>query len=451
MTRADQPQFFSDRDPLGSLELQAERLVAAMRQWGLGKVDERETIHFCGLIHHPEKGAVVFLPREARTGKHTEDLKTASLTMRALARFGAETSNREFANDGETGNPGALSVIKRLADDFRDHGLFSERTRLRTRNSGKPDWSRTVKREIAMPDRYGQPVYTDIRASRAVKTSEALLAQIQAAVLKEINVAHGWWLPGAAARKNDLVSYSQPPFLRATWARKLDALLPSLYSARSVFLAEYLRHYLHETRASTNGSFVFGVSDFHSVWETILRETIVRSPHDKRRNWNSELPKPSYVYSDSKGGGQDARTRGMQTDIILENAASYTIVDAKYYAAKGASSAPGWPDIAKQLFYEKALREVVETVSDTRIPIRNVFAFPSKTNDGPLRRAELRRADQALTSGSFSTIECVYISVATALSCYVSGNQGVILPTFNDIGDLGSAVAIAEQSARIKY
>jgi hypothetical protein len=427
MTRTDQPQFFSDRDLLGSLEHQAESVVAAMRKWGLGRVDERDTIHFCGLIHHPEKGAIVFLPREARTGKYIEDLKTASLTMRALARFGAETSKREFEDDGETGNPGVLSVIKRLSDNFRDHGLFSERTRLQTRNSGKPDWGSTVKREIAMPDRHGRPVYTDIRASRAVKTSEALLAQIQAAVLKEIIVGHGWWLPGVAARKADLVSCSQPPFPRATWARQLDALLPSLYSARSVFLAEYLRHYLRETRASTNGSFVFGVSDFHSVWETVLRETIVRSPHDKRRNWNSELPKPFYIYNDSIGGGHDARTRGMQTDIILENATSYTIVDAKYYAAKDASSAPGWPDIAKQLFYEKALREVVETKSDTRIPIRNVFAFPSKTNGGPLRRVELRRADQALASGSFSAIECVYVSVAAALICYVSGSQGVIL------------------------
>ncbi|MGJ8596777.1 LlaJI family restriction endonuclease [Sulfitobacter sp.] len=425
MMRADQPQFFSDRDPLGSLEHQAGSVVAAMRHWGLGRVDERETIHFCGLIHHPEKGAVLFLPREARTGDYTEDLKTASLTMRALAKFGAETSKREFEDDGETGNPGALSVIKRLADDFRDHGLFSERTRLQTRNSGKPDWGRTVKREIAMPDRNGQPVYTDIRANRAANTSEALLAQIQAAVLKEINVAHGWWLPGAVARKTELVSCSQPPFPRTTWARKLDALLPSLYSARSVFLAEYMRHYLRETRASTNGSFVFGVSDFHSVWEAVLRETIVRSAYDKRRNWNSKLPKPVYVHK--ADGTHDARSRGMQTDIILEDVTGYTIVDAKYYAAKSASSAPGWPDIAKQMFYEKALREVVETTSVPTTSIRNIFAFPSKTTNGPLSRVELQRIDGQPLGTDFPDIECAYISVASALELYVGGHQGVSL------------------------
>ena len=77
-----------------------------------------------------------------------------------------------------------------------------------------------------------------------------------------------------------LLSSQRPPFPRTTWARKLEAMLPSLYSARSLFLAEYLRFYLRETRASASGSFVFGVEDFHTVWETMLRETIARAPCD---------------------------------------------------------------------------------------------------------------------------------------------------------------------------
>lgn len=429
MTQANLPLFLSDRDPLVALERQAGTVVAAMRDWGLGRVDERETVHFCGLVHHPENGAVVFLPREAITGIQSEDLVTASLTMRALAKFGAETSKREFNDDGEAGNPGVLSVIKRLADDFRNHGLFSERTRLHTRNSGKPDWVRTVKLEIAMPDRNGHPVFTNIRSSRTANTSEALLAQIQAAVLREIHIAHGWWLSGVAARRADLTSCSRPPFPRSIWARKLDALLPSLYSARSVFLAEYLRYYLRETRASADGSFVFGVSDFHTVWETILRETIVRSPHDKRRNWNSELPKPVYVHKGD--GAHDARSRGMQTDIILEDSTGYTIVDAKYYAAKNAISAPGWPDIAKQMFYEKALREVVETTSASPVQIRNIFAFPGKKNVGPLNYVEMRHTGGKVVSNAFPKIECAYVSVQAALKFYVSGSQGVSLHSRN--------------------
>ena len=77
----------------------------------------------------PEDGSAVFLPREAKTGTSDCDYETARLTMKALARFSIETSNRQFQDDGETGNPELLSVIKKLSDDFVKNGLFFERLR----------------------------------------------------------------------------------------------------------------------------------------------------------------------------------------------------------------------------------------------------------------------------------------------------------------------------------
>jgi len=170
------PVILSDRDPVIVLTKNKNTVISAMREWGIGRVDKKETIHFCGLIHHPEEGAVVFLPREAKTGDPVTDMKTASLTMQSLARFGVETSKRDFAYDGDVGNPGALSVIKRLADDFQNHGLFSQRIRQRTMNSGKPDWMNTVQREIALPGHKGQPIFTNIRSSRPTRSSDALLS-----------------------------------------------------------------------------------------------------------------------------------------------------------------------------------------------------------------------------------------------------------------------------------
>lgn len=423
--RPDLLVFLSDRDPVAALDRHADTVLTAMRERGIGRLDDQKTVHYCGLIHHPEKGAVVFLPREAKTGNRDVDLETASLTMRALARFGTETSKRSFEDDGETGTLGALSVIKLLADDFRDHGLFSERIRQQTRNAGKPDWTKTVKHELAMPGHKGQPVFTDIRTSRATRNSDVLLTQIQAAVIREIHLAHAWWLSGTSSRRQELISCQRPPFPRTTWAKKLDSLLPSLYSGRSIFLAEYLRFYLRETRKSSDGSFVFGVSDFHSVWEAMLRETIIRSAHDRRRNWNSELPKPVYTLKDS--GILDPRSRGMQTDIILENEFDYTIVDAKYYAAKTAVTAPGWTDIAKQMFYEKALREIVDTVHMPSAIIHNIFVFPGKTNDGPLTNVEVRHTDGRAVSQAFRPIDCMYVSMREVLSHYVNNAQGVEL------------------------
>ena len=423
--RAEFPIFLSDRDPVAALEQRAEAVLSAMRERGIGRVDDQKTVHYCGLVHHPQKGAVFFLPREARTGDPNIDLKTASLTMGALARFGAETSKRDFEDYGDAGNPSALSVIKRLANDFRDYGLFSERIRRQTVNAGKPNWARTVTREISILSNRGQPIYADIRTSCAVNSRNVLLAQIQAAIIREIHSAHAWWLSGTSSRRQELLSCPRPPFPRTTWASKLDALLPSLYSTRSVKLANHLRDYLRDTRKSSNGAFVFGVSDFHTVWETMLRETLARSPKDRRRQWNAELPRPVYIHQNKSK--RDPRRRGMQLDIILEDEIGYTIVDAKYYEAKSAETAPGWPDIAKQIFYEKALREIVDKEGEPESVIRNIFAFPSRNGDGSLISSEIQHADGSPTTNMFPSIACAYVAVSDVLACYVAGSKGITI------------------------
>lgn len=419
------PIFHSDRDHITVLEAQASETLAAMQKWDVGRVFDGDRVSFCGLIHHPERGAYVFLPRPAKVESDVDNLTVATLMMKALARFGAETTKRKLEADGESGNPSALSVIRRLSDDFRDRGIFAERARSKTRNSGKPDWLRTLKRETTMPDRKGRPVFTDIRTSRPVSNNDVLLAQIQAAVMREIFAAHSWWLGGGSIGKHQLNACPRPPFPRELWARKLDALMPSLYSARALFLAAYLKHYLKETRASSDGTFIFGVNDFHTVWETILRETLVRSPADTLKNWNEILPKPVYIRND--GAAPEKRSRGMITDIILENDNNFIIVDAKYYAAQSAETAPGWPDIAKQMFYENALREVLKRTAVAPVEIRSVFVFPSRTNEGPLARVVMQHLDGTPLSTDFPSILCAYVSISGALESYVSGAKHINL------------------------
>lgn len=425
MVQPESPSFFSDREQVSSLAQSFEKVKDVMSRWGIGKIDDRQTVHFCGLIQHPDLGTLVFLPREAKTNVPHQDMKIGSMTMRALARFATENSEREFESDGETGNLNALSVIARLADDFAANGLFSERVRYKTRNSGKPDWVRTIKHELAVHSNGDQGFYSEVSTTRTNRSSEILLAQIQAAVIREIYSAHGWWLQQAGSRRHELFSCGRPPIPRRHWSKALDSMLTTLYSRRSIYVAKYLRHYLMETRASSDGSFVFGVEDFHAVWEAMLRETIIRSPHDRRRQWNSMLPKPVYLRTNEQPS--ERRARGMQADIILENESSYTIVDAKYYAAKNADTAPGWPDIAKQIFYEKAIREVVDTNTELPVSITNIFVFPGKLNHGPLSEVVIQHTDGRAVSSAFPPVSCAYVAISDALFYYVRRSQGISL------------------------
>lgn len=396
----------SDRMPVKGLAAKDEPLLDAMNEWGIGKVDSKETIHFCGLVRDKEGRTAIFLPRSMQD----KSISAARLTMRTLAHFGQTTSNRKFDTDGDHGNPGSLAVIHRLARDFQKFGLFAERQRVRSRNSGKPDWKRTVTRKRAYGIEGSDEVFPDIATTRTIDSNDTLLAQLQTAIIEEIIEQHGWWLEGARARRSELRWQKKPHQPRALWAVLLDGLMPQLYSARSIFLAKYLAYYLQDCRASNSGSFVFGIEDFHTVWEQMLGATL----HGVEPHWNQKLPRA--VYETPLGELGEAPERRMLTDIVIRNATGYTIVDAKYYAATSVTSVPGWPDIAKQMFYEMALRSVVGNEPH----IGNCFIFPAPMAGSPrYKRITMRPAVKGTSVAAFPQIKCHYMRLDEVMSAYV--------------------------------
>lgn len=388
--------------------------MAALLTREMGKVDRRKQVHFCGMVRDDAGNTAVFLPHGAqKTTYH------ARLTMSALARYGNDASDRSFDLDGEAGNSGALSVILRLAEDFRQNGVFSERQRVLSQNSGKPDWKRTVTKELAFHLEGTGDIYTDIATSRTVASNETMLAQVQSLVLAEIIDHHGWWIDGLQSRHADLRGIQVPKEKRSQLPAILNNLLPRLYSRRAIFLATYLRYYLQEDRGSSGGNLVFGVEDFHSVWETMLRKTLV----NVEASWNERLPKA--VYTSGKHQAADAPERGMLTDIVLRKGTELTVVDAKYYRATSGNTVPGWPDIAKQMFYELAVRSVVPKGTT----VQNCFAFPSgMRGGGTFEKVVMMPRKAGGTVAGFPEIYCHYLDVGEIMQAYVNNRSDVVLP-----------------------
>ncbi|MDR8330486.1 LlaJI family restriction endonuclease, partial [Acinetobacter baumannii] len=88
---------------------------------------------------------------------------------------------------------------------------------------------------------------------------------------------------------------------------------------------------------------------------------------------NSRLPKPVFIKPD--GTEIPAKKTGMRTDIVIEDKAAkkLTILDAKYYEATTVENAPGWADLVKQFFYEKAISIMPEF---SGYQFENALIFP---------------------------------------------------------------------------
>lgn len=406
-----EPEILADRIPLSHLQATKPEIAAFLAKHNIGKTDTKETVHFCGLASAAGKGAVFFLPRHARQ-KTKEDIRTAGMTMRALARFGRDVESRKGVARDPNDNATLAALIADLAEDFRDNGIYSERARYRTRSSGKPDWKNTIVSERPFFTEGNVAIFPEMRTTKTLDSHSNPLALIQAAVMREITETHSWWLEGARSRESELRSFRTPVMPRFLWPAALRSLLPGLYANRPVFLAKALIDYIEETAGHSEGSFVCGVEDFSAVWEHMLRKVLPGVEH----GWNTRLPKLGYVRKED--GILEMQERGMQTDIIIREDNHLTIVDAKYYAATGRGSVPGWQDIVKQLYYQMALEKVVSGES-----VSNCFAFPAgRGSVQPYFSAGVYISPEAPVPG-FPQIGCIYIDMITVLELYISNRR----------------------------
>ena len=411
------PHILQDRTDLSQVADEHPELVSELRSTRTGVKAGRSTVQFCGLIGVSEERSFVFLPRKSYTGIVEQDLKIARLTMRALARFGRDMTDRLGVATGGEGDTGRLAVVVDLAKDFMLYGIFSERSRHRSRTSGKPDWPRTVMREQSYVGVDGSVVYQDIHTTRAKDSHDSLLAQIQAAVMLEIARQHAWWIDGLTGREGELKRYTQPRLPRALWATHLRLLLPELYASRAILLANSLISYLVNDSTSRAGEAYYGVEDFHTVWEHMLRQVL----WGVEAEWNSRLPRPAYRRND---GAIAVQNRGLQTDIVLRDASGVLhVVDAKYYDATHLGNAPSLPDIVKQFFYDIALSTVASGET-----VRGCFVFPGSNLETPAFKSVAMHHRNGTVAPDFPVISCHYIEMVSVLRAYTEG-QKIALPT----------------------
>lgn len=401
-------RFFPDRYPKDMLARDFPDVVKSLRaRWTVMMENSQQTIAWVGVAQAKGKDSVFFLPHGAPSG-HQESEKFASKLMAAIVRFAREHSREGDRSEDEGATQAAL--LADIAADFRDHGLYATREKIRSRDDGKPDWARTVKSRIAYPASNGSPVYCEISSTRYSSFATNIIAKIQAQIVSEISENHGWWLERyfGAREMPDAEPLNDWP--REVWPRLLRMARRELFQTRAIRLVQMLLDYLESAAKTGVGNIVCGISDFATMWETILRRTL----EGVDDGWNSKLPGPHY-FDDGEHGKPSGR---MQLDIVIRRDARLAILDAKYYRSTSVELAPGLADISKQIVYQKALESTGEA---NGLTITNAFLFPAReTHRDAFRTIRFMLPDGSMADG-FSPIECQYVSIAEVVDAYASG------------------------------
>lgn len=401
------PDFYLDRQSVASLP---DELVEELRGYGLIKADEN-VVSFSGVLFGCS-GVSVFFPRNTDTGtiESSEKLRYSSLLMKGIRRYLEDTSNDNLGGDGAFGGL-ALQLIMSLLEDYCAYGLYSQRLRETVKNTGKPDWKKTIASEAAFSGA-GRPVYLDIWGARRRYVSDCPVARIHADVIRELDQSFSWVITGSSESLGTGLE-AIPPFYTDvdTKISLLKRELNKVYSERDIRLINLLIKYINHSNDKQLGQ-LMGLRHFHHMWEKML---------DSSLKWvfpvNKLLAVPAYRYTD--GSLIPAASKAQRTDTVLKSPdeKKFVVVDAKYYGAQAIGSAPGWGDIVKQFFYAKALR-----VYSGDAVIGNAFVFPG---DGPLKTVHMvDRGDRAVQLDSdYPPINCFYVNPIELIEHYVSSRK----------------------------
>ena len=368
--------LFEDRQSI--VKDMPKKLVQNLNKQGL-LYGNGQKVMFCGLINFDDQIAV-FLPRNSDYVEVDESntKKVCATLLKALKRYLDDKDNAisadELVDEGIHGQE-YLGLIFALFEDYFNNGLFTRRVSERKVNSGKVDWNRTIKQSI--PYMSGDSsVYLELAGSIKRVYSNCETAKIHAEVLRNLDQKVGWLINDDGAITKQLIDVPVSLMDNDTKIYHLNNELTRAYSDRDIYLIKQLISYLKLESMSQKSDFSIGIKKFEGMWEHMLSKTLKNVfPINKK------LAKPVYKIN---GELKLASRKGQRTDIVLRDpeTGDFTVIDAKYYAAKSLETAPGWPDLVKQFFYAKAVKSIYPESN-----VFNMFIFPG--NKGPFESAHM--------------------------------------------------------------
>lgn len=367
----------------------------------------QKKVSFCGLIHTPNF-RYIFTPRQS-----SDSASLVPDMFSAIRKYSEDTDRIHISeNEGDDlFGHNSLDIIHSLLSDFRRNGLYSRRLRLNQKNTGKPNWSKTIKNFVPFLGSKG-PVYPEYSGSKNVQQTDSEVSRIHAFIIRKLDAEYGSILFRQRSYREDGILMPQrtdPEYFDSVLKSELQAL----YSDRDIILINTLLSYVRELYGSNESNLIIGIRGFHNLWEKMLKSVLTNAV-DINREFSIPTYRKSKPEDNNKKKIDVAKQKGQRTDIILHNKTSntYAIIDAKYYDANSLTSAPGWGDLLKQFFYAKALKSIRETAI-----VKNFFIFPGTENYYSSAYMQLHNSEKA--DSLYDEITCIYISPNKVLNAYI--------------------------------
>ncbi len=402
--------IYRDRDFINFMPKGTQNLLHKEKLF----TNSKQNTSFCGLLFQ-HQNIDVFLPRNTKYDETKySKIQIASLILNTIRIYGIEFDSPLTHDDGEIDNQIgglSLSLITELINDYRENGLYAKRKSVNTLNTGKPNWNKTIARSILFPS-VSNSIYLDVICSKKINSSLCEVAKIHASAIKDLDKKFSLLLFGCDVFFTE--HHIKEPISSDIeyQVNILEKELRVTYSGRDIWLLKSLIDYLKNIKGNSSSEMVIGIKHFHTVWEYMLSKTL-----NNTVSLNKLIPIPAYKLNNGSVVSAPKKGQRMYTVLKHPEKNTFCIIDAKYYAATSVAGSPGWPDLVKQFFYAKALKDIAPDAN-----ILNAFIFPK--HEGPLKSVHMkRRSDNSLLNDEYGPISCFYIEPLRVLEHFVENRK----------------------------
>jgi hypothetical protein len=360
-----------------------------------------------------------FAPKYAANLDAARRPQSIRAVVRALQNYSRRNTQlieecRYLTSPISGGNGGILALADWLIRDYCKSGIYRRSARAHEWNGqGSVNWSRTIAAgELVISN--GQPLYLKRQTRKISADLSYVVASLHRYAIEESLKLYGPLL-GYSGISTDHeraeVLRHLPPL--SLIAAVLQRELRQAYADRSIQLLRVLAAWFGDQAHSGQTSVqLYGTSHFHTVWEAACGAVLA----NEFEQWRAYMPKPRWI--SLSGEVQEEPT--LRPDIIrgIGKASDKVLVlaDAKYYALimpPCLSGNPGVQDVAKQLFYERVLKQPASENGYARIV--NCFLLPTEEDDIARIRGKVEM--DGLDAGP---VKVIYLSAHEILSRYVS-------------------------------
>ena len=390
------PIIYTDGDPVQSVE----PTVTQKLKERFATSSDGKHISFVGLIWLESK-PVLFLPKGLKAD-NIDWKNSGRLICNCLRKYSKQLNKEGDPDRGEyeTEYPIALKLL----ENYLENGLFDTREKIyQCGNSGKVNWSRTIKQVQPHVNQNGEPVYlSQIISKRSITNN--IVHEIHKALVHESDQQLGWLLSDTKDVVASECFNSKLTVPRTTAISIVRKEMDNHFSDRKLIQLKLMESYLLKKNSKRNDSLqFFGTTGFQHVWEKMCGIYL----GDQRAD--NPIPAiPVYLFeSDS----QTKKENGPRPDVVIREKNKLAVIDAKYYDFS--RSAPSWPDLVKQFFYAKAYRSNPDLDY-----VKNYLALPNIESKKP-DRVVIRGIHDKRLDDEFEPIQMLFLETLEVMHHFV--------------------------------